>query len=66
LLGVDSSNRPNLLLSKHAEQLAALGEEYNLNANKQVQLDNTIQRLTDSMGKCERIKNTVFLVPTAS
>jgi putative membrane protein len=58
--GADSSNRPNLLLSQHAEELAELSSQYDLNANKQVQLDNTIQRLTDSMGKCERIKNTVF------
>ncbi|MCC8407851.1 hypothetical protein LJ707_02850 [Mucilaginibacter sp. UR6-1] len=58
--GSDSSNRPNLLLSQHAEQLAELSEHYNLNNNKQVQLDSTLQRLTDSMGKCERIKNTVF------
>jgi putative membrane protein len=57
---VDSENRPNHLLSLHAEQLASLAEHYSLDANKQVQLDNTIQRLTDAMGKCERIKNTVF------
>jgi putative membrane protein len=56
----DSENRPNLLLSKHAEQLAQISEHYDLNPNKQVQLDSTLQRLTDSMGKCERIKNTVF------
>ncbi|GAA4307877.1 bestrophin family ion channel [Mucilaginibacter gynuensis] len=59
-LGADSDNRPNLLLSKHAEQLALLSDQYDINANKQVQLDSTIQRLTDAMGRCERIKNTVF------
>jgi putative membrane protein len=59
-LGSDSLNRPNLLLTEHSEKLVSLSEQYNLNANKQVQLDSTIQRLTDSMGKCERIKNTVF------
>ena len=57
---IDSENRPNRLLSMHAEQLVSMAEHYRLNANKQVQLDNTIQRLTDAMGKCERIKNTVF------
>ena len=56
----DSPNRPNLLLSMHTEELASVSEQYDLNANKQVQIDNTIQRLTDAMGKCERIKNTVF------
>lgn len=59
-LGADSNNRPNLLLSAHAEQLRSLSDQYDLNPNKQVQLDSSIQRLTDSMGKCERIKNTVF------
>lgn len=55
-----SSNIPNLLLEKHAEELAELSEKYQLNENKQVQIDNTIVRLTEAMGKCERIKNTVF------
>lgn len=54
------SNIPNLLLEKHAEELAELSEKYQLNENKQVQIDNTIVRLTEAMGKCERIKNTVF------
>jgi len=55
-----AENLPNLLLSKHADELFLLSDKYKLDANKQVQLDNTIQRLTDAMGKCERIKNTVF------
>ncbi|MFD2863411.1 bestrophin family protein [Mucilaginibacter antarcticus] len=59
-LGTDSENRPNLLLTRHAEDLAALSAQYKLDANKQVQLDNTIVKLTDAMGKCERIKNTIF------
>ncbi|MES2808089.1 MAG: bestrophin family ion channel [Bacteroidota bacterium] len=59
-LGSDSENRPNLLLTKHANELAELSARYNLDPNKQVQLDNTILKLTDSMGKCERIKNTIF------
>lgn len=57
---IHGENIPNLLLTKHAEDVAELSEAFNLNANKIVQLDSTIQRLTDSMGKCERIKNTVF------
>ncbi|PZR29120.1 MAG: hypothetical protein DI535_03660 [Citrobacter freundii] len=55
-----SGNLPNLLLTRHAEELAELSSRYQLDANKQVQLDSTIQRLTDSMGRCERIKNTIF------
>ncbi len=31
-----------------------------INAYQQVEIDNTLTRLTDAMGKCERIKNTVF------
>lgn len=54
------SNIPNLILEQHAEKLAELSEQYQLNENKQVQIDNTIVRLTEAMGKCERIKNTVF------
>lgn len=56
----ETSNLPNRLLSAHGEQLARIGEEYHMDDNKQVQLDSTLQRLTDSMGRCERIKNTVF------
>ena len=54
------SNIPNLILEKHSEKLAELSEQYQLNENKQVQIDSTIVRLTEAMGKCERIKNTVF------
>lgn len=57
---LQSDNLPNLLLTKHAKELSRLSEHYDLNANKQTQIDTTLQRLTDSMGKCERIKNTVF------
>ena len=59
-IGQDNDNRPNLILTKHTEELVEISETYQLNANKVVQLDATITRLTDAMGKCERIKNTVF------
>ncbi|MDJ1482642.1 bestrophin family ion channel [Cytophagaceae bacterium YF14B1] len=55
-----SSNIPNLLLEKHSEELKLVSNHYKLDPNKQVQLDSTLARLTDAMGKCERIKNTVF------
>lgn len=58
--GYESENRPNFLLSRHVERLADIAAHYHLNVNAQVQLDSTIARLTDHMGKCERIKNTVF------
>ena len=53
-------NLPNRLLTVHAQQLAQLAADYNLDPIKQTQLDSTLVRLTDSMEKCERIKNTVF------
>ncbi|PJJ83430.1 bestrophin family protein [Mucilaginibacter auburnensis] len=55
-----SDNRPNFLLTKHVEQLIDAGRHYQLNPNIQVQLDNSVVKLTDHMGKCERIKNTIF------
>lgn len=54
------SNVPNLLLEKHAGELAELSAKLQLHENKQIQIDKTIVRLTEAMGKCERIKNTVF------
>jgi putative membrane protein len=59
-LNAESDNRPNLLLTLHTKDLSELSARYNLDANKQVQLDNTIVKLTDAMGKCERIKSTIF------
>lgn len=57
---LEANNIPLLLLQKHSENLHFLTEKYTLNSNLQVQLDTTMARLTDAMGKCERIKNTVF------
>jgi putative membrane protein len=59
-MGSDSSNKPNMILDHHADALAAASEKFDVNPNKQVQIDSTIARLCDSMGKCERIKKTVF------
>ncbi|WP_343670870.1 bestrophin family ion channel [Chitinophaga sp.] len=53
----DSRNWPNFLLNEHAKALAAA---HDLNPNRQVQIDATLARLCDAMGKCERIKKTVF------
>ncbi|MFD1258334.1 bestrophin family protein [Mucilaginibacter terrae] len=58
--GTDSGNKPNLIINHHADALAQACQQFSLNANKQVQIDATLVRLCDSMGKCERIKNTVF------
>lgn len=48
------------LLNLHAKDIRSLYEEKRLNPYQQIQLDNTLVRLCASMGKAERIKNTVF------
>jgi putative membrane protein len=58
--GIAGENIPNLLLTRHAEELSAITTKYAMDPNRQVQLDSTLQRLTDAMGRCERIKSTVF------
>jgi putative membrane protein len=55
-------NWPNALLELHARDLRYALQEGWVNSYQQVELDATLTRLTDSMGKCERIKNTVFPV----
>ena len=57
---IKENHLTNALLTRHAEQISELSERYGIDPNKQVQLDATLARLTDSMGKCERIKNTIF------
>ncbi len=53
-------NVPNALLYTQAEKLKTTHKDQLIDAYQFVQLDSTLSRLTDSMGKCERIKNTVF------
>ena len=53
-------NVPNALLYTQAEKLKNTHKNKLIDAYQFVQLDSTLSRLTDSMGKCERIKNTVF------
>ena len=52
---------PNGILSEHYKQLKEFDtsklSDYNL-----VQIETTLVKLCDSMGKCERIKNTIFPV----
>lgn len=57
---VEQDNIPlgiHLSIAKRVNQLKASGK---LNDFQQVQIDQTLVRLTASMGKAERIKNTVF------
>lgn len=51
---------PNAILMLHAKDLKKAKDEGKLNTYQQVEIDNTLTRLCDSMGKCERIKNTIF------
>ncbi|MFL9843146.1 bestrophin family protein [Flavobacterium rhizosphaerae] len=51
---------PNSLLMLHAKDLKKALEEGHINAYQQVEMDSILTRLCDAMGKCERIKNTVF------
>lgn len=53
------SNKPLVLLQQHARDLTHLAKR-ELNAYQHVTVDATLTRLTDSMGKAERIRNTVF------
>lgn len=58
--GVKGRNVPNSLINAHAENVKKLTAQEKLNGFALLQIDNTLMRLCDSMGKCERIKNTVF------
>ncbi|CAA9197558.1 bestrophin family protein [Flavobacterium collinsii] len=53
-------NIPNAILLLHGRDLRIAKKEKRLNAYQQVEIDNTLSRLCDAMGKCERIKNTIF------
>ncbi|NME70957.1 bestrophin family protein [Flammeovirga aprica] len=55
-----SKNVPNALLFTQGKMLRDLYKNGYLDTYQLVQLDETLSKLTDSMGKCERIKNTVF------
>ncbi|MWB94160.1 hypothetical protein GON26_07275 [Flavobacterium sp. GA093] len=53
-------NVPNAILMLHAKDLSIAKKDKRINMYQQVEIDNTITRLCDAMGKCERIKNTIF------
>ncbi|GAA4355381.1 bestrophin family ion channel [Hymenobacter saemangeumensis] len=56
----EHSNKPLALLSLHTQQIKQLYQQEAINAFQQVQLDNTLVRLCDAMGRAERIRSTVF------
>jgi putative membrane protein len=53
-------NIPNAILMLHARDLRIAKNHKRINMYQQVEIDNTLSRLCDEMGKCERIKNTIF------
>lgn len=57
---VHAVNIPNALLDAHSRQLKDIAASKDLTDFQQMQLNDMITRLCDSMGKCERLKNTVF------
>ena len=59
-LMLQMDNIPAALLDCMGKDLQYALEEGWINRFQQVELDRTVTRLTDAMGKCERLKNTVF------
>lgn len=55
-------NIPMSLLNNHSLDIKEIHKNNRVNDFQQLQLDNTIIRLTASMGMAERIKNTIFPV----
>lgn len=51
---------PYALINLHAKDIKTAIDEGWINEFQQVEIDRTLTRLCESMGKCERIKNTVF------
>lgn len=55
-----SQNIPNEILLRQARDLRKLAEDQKIELYQFVELERTLTRLTNSMGGCERIKNTPF------
>jgi putative membrane protein len=54
------NNSPVAILDLHGQELQKALHSGFINEYQQVAIDTTLSRLTDAMGKCERIKNTIF------
>ena len=57
---INAVNIPNAILDEHSHQIRRIAEEGLISDFKEVQLNEVLMRLCDNMGKCERLKNTVF------
>lgn len=58
----EHKNKPLALLQLHSSDLGKLKTEGHIETFPHIQIDNTLVRLCDSMGRAERIKSTVFPV----
>lgn len=59
---VESKNLPNAILSLHSMHLKYLSNKGIISDYTTVQLDSTLIKFCDYMGRCERIKSTIFPV----
>ena len=57
---INAVNIPNAILDEHSHQIRRIAEKGLISDFKEVQLNEVLMRLCDNMGKCERLKNTVF------
>lgn len=57
---LEAPHRPLAILQAQADHLRQVLSGGYLTDYQLVQVDSTLTRLTDAMGRCERIKNTVF------
>jgi ion channel-forming bestrophin family protein len=58
----EHNNKPLALLQQHEFDLAKLRTENQVDPYARIQIESTIVRLCDAMGRAERIKSTVFPV----
>lgn len=56
----ETDNKPAAIVDLMGRDLQLALDEGWINRFQQIELDRSLTRLCDSMGKCERIKNTVF------
>jgi putative membrane protein len=54
------NNTPMAILDLQGQDLQKAYHNGLINSYQQVEIDRTLTRLCDAMGKCERIKNTIF------
>ncbi|MBI3521067.1 MAG: hypothetical protein HY062_17135 [Bacteroidetes bacterium] len=57
---IEATNIPNALIDEHSKQIKRLAKENILSEFQVMQLTTTLSNFCNSMGMCERIKNTVF------